>query len=117
MRTIATIVAASMLAVPAYAATASPSRQALRAFAGPCLAGVIDIEDPSWDPGRWNTSGSGAFGLGQARPYTKMPRAAWPRSRGGQENPWVQIRWMRGYVARWGGACGALAQDRAHHWY
>lgn len=113
MRAIATIVAAFALATPAHATT----NHSLRAYAGSCIAAIIDVEDPSWNPGAWNSKGSGAFGLGQALPYSKMPRAGWPRRYGGQENPWVQIRWMRRYVLRWGGCWGALTHERTFHWY
>lgn len=116
MRAIATIVAAFALAVPAHATT-SHTTMTLRAYAGPCLAAIIDVEDPTWDSGRWNAHGSGAFGLGQAKPYTKMPKAAWPKRYGGREDPFAQIRWMRVYVGRWGGCWGALAHERAHGWY
>jgi hypothetical protein len=44
--------------------TLSSSGGSVRAFAG-CLAPLIDREDPSWDPTKYNTGGSGAYGLPQ----------------------------------------------------
>lgn len=85
----------------------------MRAFAG-CLAPLVDREDPSWDPTKYNTGGSGAYGLPQALPGSKMASAGadW------RTNPYTQLRWMRGYVnARYGGCAGALAHSYAYGWY
>ena len=112
--------ALALLLAPQQAAS---RKLPLRSFAGPCLAWIIDREDPSWDPGRWNASGSGAFGLPQALPYSKMPKPAWPRYIGkryvgGREDGYAQIRWMRGYArGRYGSECGAVAFWRSHGWY
>jgi hypothetical protein len=84
----------------------------LRSLVDACTAAIVDREDPSWDPGRWNSAGSGAFGLPQALPFSKMPRAAWPKSKGGREDPVAQLRWMVGYeIGRYGSPCAAWA-----HW-
>ncbi len=86
----------------------------LRAFAGPCLAWIIDREDPSWSPTQWNTAGSGAYGLPQALPGYKMASAGadW------RTNPYTQIRWMRGYVVgRYGSCEAAKAYWLAHGSY
>jgi hypothetical protein len=90
------------------------STSSLRAYAGDCLAAIIDKEDPSWDPQRWNTAGSGAYGLPQALPGSKMASAGpdW------QTNPRTQIDWMRSYARqRYGSECGALAWWNAHRSY
>ena len=56
---------------------------------------------------------SGAYGIPQALPGSKMASAGadW------QTNPVTQIRWMAGYVNRYGGWQGAYAFWTAHHWY
>ena len=63
---------------------------------------------------RWNTQGSGAYGVPQALPGHKM------KSHGSDwaTNVWTQIRWMISYVnGRYGGSCAALAFHRANGWY
>ena len=56
---------------------------------------------------------SGAYGIPQALPGTKMASAGadW------QTNPVTQIRWMAGYVNRYGGWQGAINFWYAHGWY
>ncbi|MBR2725870.1 G5 domain-containing protein [Candidatus Saccharibacteria bacterium] len=56
---------------------------------------------------------SGAYGIPQALPGNKMASAGadW------QTNPVTQIKWMSGYVSRYGGWQGAWAFWVAHHWY
>lgn len=56
---------------------------------------------------------SGAYGIPQALPGNKMASAGadW------ETNPITQIRWMAGYVSRWGGWQGALQQQVTHGWY
>ena len=58
-------------------------------------------------------AGSGAYGIPQALPGSKMASAGadW------QTNPITQIRWMAGYVERYGGWQGALSFWYAHGWY
>ena len=41
---------------------------------------------------------SGAYGIPQALPYTKMPKAAWPESAGGQSDAATQIKWGLTYI-------------------
>lgn len=79
-----------------------------RTYAGECLAAIIDREDPGWSPTRWNTQGSGAYGLPQALPGSKMASAGadWAT------NPYTQIRWAHSYATtRYGSDCSAWA-----HW-
>lgn len=40
-----------------------------------------------------------AYGIPQARPYSKMPQAAWPPDKGGFADPVTQITWGIGYIA------------------
>ena len=56
---------------------------------------------------------SGAYGIPQALPGSKMASAGadW------ETNPVTQIRWMSGYVSRYGGWQGALSFWYAHGWY
>lgn len=56
---------------------------------------------------------SGAYGIPQALPGNKMASAGsdW------QTNPITQIRWMAGYVSRYGGWQGASNFWYAHGWY
>lgn len=84
----------------------------------PCLARIIDRENPPWivdlDYGFGRGNVSEAYGIPQANPGTKM-RSAGPDWR---LNPWTQLRWMRGYVAgRYGGECQALAFHNARGEY
>ena len=115
LRLIATITAAAaILAIPAAAHSASDHRSKLRKTVHPCLAKIIDRENPGWDPRVWNRQGSGAYGLPQALPASKMASAG----RDWRTNPKTQIRWMIRYVnSRYGGACQALAYHNRHGWY
>lgn len=56
---------------------------------------------------------SGAYGIPQALPGSKMASAGadW------ETNPVTQIRWMAGYVSRYGGWGGALNFWYTHGWY
>lgn len=58
-------------------------------------------------------SSSGAYGIPQALPGSKMASAGadW------EINPITQIRWMAGYVSRYGGWQGAVNFWYAHGWY
>lgn len=94
----------------ALAAKHPPS---LRVYAGPCLAQIIDWEHSGWSPTATNRK-SGAYGLPQALPGSKMKSAGddWAT------NPYTQIRWMRHYVnGRYGGCWNALSFWRSNQWY
>lgn len=87
------------------------AHESLRVYAGDCLAAIIDRENPGWDPKRWNTAGSGAYGLPQALPAEKMASAGadW------RTNPYTQIRWAKAYArTRYGGECQAWAHWQAY---
>lgn len=69
--------------------------------------------ESSWNPQATNP-GSGAYGLPQSLPASKLASAGsdW------RTNPITQLRWMRDYVnGRYGGANGALAFWQRNHWY
>lgn len=62
--------------------------------------------------------GSGAYGIAQANPYTKMPKSAWPPADGGQANPQAQITWGIDYIAStYGDPETAWAHEVAQGWY
>lgn len=62
----------------------------------------------------WNYQGSGAYGIPQALPASKMASAGSDY----MTNPRTQIRWGLGYIAgRYGTPCGALAHENADNWY
>jgi hypothetical protein len=103
----------------ARAADSRPDRAVwLRSLVHPCLAAIVDRENPPWDPTLDYGFGHGnvreAYGLPQALPGWKMRSAGadW------RTNPVTQLRWMAGYVTRrYGGPCQALAFHRRHGWY
>jgi hypothetical protein len=62
----------------------------------------------------WNYQGSGAYGIPQALPASKMA-AAGPDY---MTNPATQIRWGLGYVRSvYGDPCTAWAHEQADNWY
>jgi hypothetical protein len=88
----------------------------------PCLAQIVDRENPPWEPTLYNGGSRWrggpmlrrSYGLPQALPPSKMASAG----RDWRTNPWTQLRWMRGYVnGRYGGSCKALAFWRTNGWY
>lgn len=108
------LLALSAIAVTLVATSTAHAKQAmsLRAYAGYCLASIIDVEG-GWNPRAYNSS-SGAYGLPQALPGSKMASAG----RDWRTNPFTQIRWMRQYTrARYGSECSALRFRMAHGWY
>jgi len=59
-----------------------------------------------------------AYGIPQARPYTKMPKAGWPPDKGGKSDPSAQISWGIQYIAAtYGSPSKAWAHETAHGWY
>lgn len=72
-------------------------------------ADSIVNRESSWNPNALNSS-SGACGLAQALPCSKVP--------GNPFNPVDSLRWQHGYVnARYGGYAGAYQFWQANHWY
>ena len=82
---------------------------------GACVIAIVDVEDPAWNPTESNLYGSGAYGLPQAVPGSKMAAAGpdWAT------NGITQLRWMiQEYIpTTYGTACNALAHERADGWY
>lgn len=77
-----------------------------------CLVKLWDRES-NW---RWNAhnKSSGAYGIPQALPGSKMATAGddW------MTNPATQIKWGLKYIEnRYGTPCGALAHSDEHNWY
>jgi len=75
--------------------------------------------ESGWNPKAKNPS-SGAYGIPQALPHTKMPKAAWPESAGGQSDAGTQIQWGLNYIkSRYGSPVMALAfwNRQKPHWY
>lgn len=73
-----------------------------------------------YDPSTWwsaarkpNGQGSGAYGIPQALPGSKMAS----HGRDWATNPLTQIRWMLDYVRKYGGSCSALAFQKANNYY
>jgi len=67
--------------------------------------------ESGWDQFKSNYAGSGAYGIPQALPGSKM-------GPGWQDDAVVQINWGLGYIkGRYGNPCGALAKLRSSNWY
>lgn len=59
-----------------------------------------------------------AYGIAQARPYSKMPRAGWPPDKGGQSDAATQITWGLIYIKQsYGDPVEAEAHENANGWY
>ncbi|MFI6058553.1 lytic transglycosylase domain-containing protein [Streptomyces sp. NPDC051286] len=77
-----------------------------------CFSNIVNHES-SWNYRATNAS-SGAYGLVQALPGSKMSSAGadW------QTNPATQIKWGLSYMdGRYGSPCGAWSFWQANHWY
>ncbi|MFE9484582.1 transglycosylase SLT domain-containing protein [Streptomyces spororaveus] len=110
-------VAGSMLAtVPAQAAPVSAKAIAQRMIKDPAQFAAFDkiiSRESGWDYTATNTS-SGAYGLAQALPASKMASAGadW------KTNPATQIKWGLDYMNdRYGSPVGAWNFWSANHWY
>jgi len=97
---------------------------------------ALAMGHPSWTTGQewtdwvalWNqesgwsqtaqNSSSGAYGIPQALPYTKMPKSAWPPADGGSSNVQAQISWGISYIASvYGSPSAAWAHEESQGWY
>jgi hypothetical protein len=107
-------------AAPAQAATttsASSAQATAKKMIGDsaefqCFSKIVQHES-SWNPTATNAS-SGAYGLVQALPASKMASAGsdW------RTNPATQIKWGLDYMKdRYGSACDAWSFWQANHWY
>ena len=77
-----------------------------------CADALIQKES-SWNVQATNPS-SGAYGLGQALPPSKMA----PYGSDWRTSAQTQLTWMADYVsARYGGVCNAWAHSQQHNWY
>ncbi|WP_406285818.1 transglycosylase SLT domain-containing protein [Embleya sp. NBC_00896] len=77
-----------------------------------CFSNIVERES-GWRVNATNPS-SGAYGLVQALPGTKMATAGadW------KTNPATQIKWGLNYMnQRYGSPCGAWSFWQSHHWY
>lgn len=77
-----------------------------------CMSNIVNHES-SWNYRATNAS-SGAYGLFQALPGSKMSSAGsdW------QTNPQTQIKWGLNYMdSRYGSPCSAWSFWQANHWY
>ncbi|CAM2772842.1 tape measure protein [Fructilactobacillus fructivorans] len=72
---------------------------------------IINHES-NWNPRATNPNG-GAYGLPQSLPASKMASAG----KDYRTNPITQLKWMKGYVKRYGGAKGAYDFWTRHHAY
>ncbi|MEU2659057.1 transglycosylase SLT domain-containing protein [Streptomyces sp. NPDC007325] len=88
------------------------ARQMIPASQFQCFSNIVDHES-GWNYRAQNPS-SGAYGLVQALPGTKMSSAGadW------QTNPATQIKWGLSYMdGRYGSPCGAWSFWQANRWY
>ena len=73
--------------------------------------------ESQWENTAQNPS-SGAYGIAQALPPSKYPRAGRPPSLGGFADPGTQIRWGLNYIAgRYGTPVKAWQHELAYGWY
>jgi hypothetical protein len=103
------------IAAPILRPTPAGNRQLARVYFGaefPCASEIITGETAgTWDHRIWNYEGSGAYGLGQAMPRSKMLPYAYA-GLSPYDNPMPQLVWFKAYSkARYGSVCGASA-----HW-
>ncbi|MFF0742571.1 transglycosylase SLT domain-containing protein [Streptomyces sp. NPDC004111] len=100
---------------PAAAAPASAkdtARQMMPAAQFQCFSNIVAHES-GWNHHATNSS-SGAYGLVQALPASKMSSAGadW------KENPKTQIKWGLDYMnSRYGSPCGAWKFWQSNNWY
>lgn len=94
------------------------NKQGIRGASWRCLSDLISRENSepptSWNPKKWNSQGSSAYGLPQALPGEKMA------SEGGDWswNPRTQVRWMIKYsYGRYGSVCNANYYQLSNGYY
>jgi hypothetical protein len=87
--------------------------------AGTQWADLVSLwnQESGWSATAQNGS-SGAYGIPQALPYTKMPKAAWPPADGGSASATTQIAWGLSYIkGRYGSPEAAWAHEQSAGWY
>ncbi|WP_406195610.1 transglycosylase SLT domain-containing protein [Kitasatospora sp. NBC_01560] len=110
-----TALGVGLMPATASAATASPQAIAAQIVPANQLASFSQIisHESSWNVTATNAS-SGAYGLAQALPGSKMASAGsdW------KTNPSTQIKWALDYMnTRYGSPNAAWAFWQNHHWY
>ncbi|MFF7636422.1 transglycosylase SLT domain-containing protein [Kitasatospora sp. NPDC008050] len=110
-----TALATGLMPATASAATLSPQAIAAQVVPANQLASFSQIisHESSWNVSATNAS-SGAYGLGQALPASKMASAGadW------RTNPKTQIVWAYDYMnSRYGSPNAAWSFWQSHHWY
>ncbi|MFI9466685.1 transglycosylase SLT domain-containing protein [Streptomyces sp. NPDC052492] len=111
------IAAAPAQAAPTAAPTAASAQATAKKMIGDsaefqCFSKIVSHES-GWNPQATNAS-SGAYGLVQALPASKMSSAGsdW------KTNPATQIKWGLDYMKdRYGSACDAWSFWQANNWY
>ncbi|MBT3161668.1 transglycosylase SLT domain-containing protein [Streptomyces sp. Vc74B-19] len=111
------IAAAPAQAAPTAAPTAASAQATAKKMIGnsaefQCFSKIVSHES-GWNPKATNAS-SGAYGLVQALPASKMSSAGsdW------KTNPATQIKWGLDYMKdRYGSACDAWSFWQANNWY
>ena len=74
----------------------------------------IVTRESGWRYNVWNSTGSGAYGLCQSLPASKMASAGSDY----MSNPVTQLKWCHGYaIARYGGWSGAYVFWQNNHWW
>jgi hypothetical protein len=74
----------------------------------------IISHESGWGYTKWNRAGSGAYGLCQAKPASKMSSAGDDY----MTSPITQLKWCSNYAkSRYGGWAGAYEAWRAKHWW
>ena len=102
----------ALAAVPAGSVQAMAAQIIGDASQFSCFSEIVKRES-GWDYTATNAS-SGAYGLVQALPGSKMATAGadW------RTNPATQIKWGLNYMnSRYGSPCGAWSFWQSHHWY
>ncbi|MBB4927467.1 aggregation-promoting factor C-terminal-like domain-containing protein [Kitasatospora kifunensis] len=110
-----TALASGLMPATASAATLSPQAIAAQIVPASQLSSFSEIifHESSWNVYATNPS-SGAYGLGQALPASKMASAGadW------RTNPRTQITWAYDYMnSRYGSPNAAWSFWQNHHWY
>ena len=112
--TCGTLIAAgpSQAATPTSSAQATAKKMIGDSAEYQCFSKIVDHES-GWNVNATNAS-SGAYGLVQALPGSKMASAGsdW------QTNPATQIKWGLGYIkGRYDTPCNAWQHSEDHGWY
>jgi hypothetical protein len=93
--------------------------QRILGWTGGQFADLVNLwtRESGWNQYAYNAS-SGATGIPQALPYTKMPQDAWLPSQGGSANVMAQETWGNSYIiGRYGNPSNAWAHELQYGWY